>query len=282
VSPTQAVAADWDRGLTTILERCARRWSLHIGRLLPCGQSSRVFACTDQRGRAAVIKVVAHEAGAALEAAALRIWNGRGAPRLLGFAGEDGALLLERLRPGTHLPAGADAQAIQRVKGTLAGLHGCRPQRGHSFPSLVRFLDSYWDWVLADGQAGTAGLELLDQSRAAAAQLCRSAQQNVLLHGDFIDKNLLLGAGGFVAVDPIPRVGDPCSDVGFYAAYHPPASAIAARARAFGRAVGYDAERCARWAAVWAAGEAAETWRTDSAELQVWMRSAEARSLLEA
>lgn len=233
-------------------------------------------------GRDAVLKVVAHKAGAALEAAALRIWNGRGAPRLLGFAGEYSALLLERVRPGTHLPACADARAIQRVKGTLAGLHACRPQRGHPFLSLVRFLDSYWDWVLADGETGTAGLELLDQGRAAAVQLCRSAQETVLLHGDFIDKNLLLGAGGFVAVDPIPRVGDPCSDVGFFAAYHPPARRIAARARAFGRAVGYEAQRCARWAAVWAVGEAAETWRTDSAELQAWMRSPEARSLLEA
>jgi len=215
LSPTQPAAADWDRGLTTILERCARRWWLQIGDPFPSGQSSRVFACTDRRGRDAVLKVVAQEAGAALEAAALRIWNGRGAPRLLGFAARDGALLMERVRPGTHLPAGADAQAIDLVNGTLAGLHACRPQRGHSFPSLVRFLDRYWDRVLADGEAGTAGLELLDQSRAAAVRLCRSAEETVLLHGDFIDKNLLLGAGGFVAVDPIPRIGDPCSDVGF-------------------------------------------------------------------
>ena len=282
MSPTQAVAADWDRGLTTILERCARRWWLQIGEPLPCGQSARVFACRDRQGRDGVLKVAAHEAGATLEAAALRIWNGRGAPRLLGFAGEDGALLLERVRPGTQLPTGADAQAIRSVKGTLAGLHACPPHPGHSFPSLLRFLDSYWDWVLADGEAGTAGLELLDQSRAVAVRLCRSAQETVLLHGDFIDKNLLLGAGGFVAIDPTPSVGDPCSDVGFYAAYHPPASAVAARARAFGRALGYDTERCARWAAVWAVGEAAETWRADSAELQAWMRSREARLLLEA
>src|SRR5215472_8705786 len=146
MSPTQAVAADWDRGLTTILERCARRWWLQIGEPLPCGQSARVFVCTDRPGRDGVLKVAAHEAGATLEAAALRIWNGRGAPRLLGFAGDDGALLLERVRPGTQLPTGADAQAIQSVRETLAGLHACPPHPGHSFPILLRFLDSYWDW----------------------------------------------------------------------------------------------------------------------------------------
>src|SRR5262249_12530352 len=153
---------------------------------------------------------------------------------------------------------------------------------GHSFPSLLRFLDSYWDWVLADGEAGTAGLELLDQSRGVAGGLCPRGQGAGLLYGGFLDKNPPLRAGGFVAIDPTPSVGDPCSDVGFYAAYHPPASAVAARARAFGRALGYDTERCARWAAVWAVGEAAETWRADSAELQAWMRSREARLLLEA
>ena len=33
------------------------------------------------------------------------------------------------------------------------------------------------------------------------------------LHGDFLDKNLLLGTKGFLAIDPMPWVGDPCSDM---------------------------------------------------------------------
>jgi hypothetical protein len=45
-------------------------------------------------------------------------------------------------------------------------------------------------------------------------------------------------------------------------------------------AAGVDPERAARWAAVWAVGEATETWRDDSAELQEWIVSREASDLL--
>ena len=165
---------------------------------------------------------------------------------MISPSAKDGALLMERVRPGTHLPAGADAQAIDLVKGALAALHACRPQRGHSFPSLVRFLDRYWDWVLADGEAGTAGLELLGQSRAAAVRLCRSAEETVLLHGDFIDRTCCSERA--ISSPSIPSRGS---------VIHVRTSAfrrLTTRARAqsphelvpFGRAVGYDAERCAR------------------------------------
>jgi streptomycin 6-kinase len=48
--------------------------------------------------------------------------------------------------------------------------------------------------------------------------LCASAGQAVLLHGDFLDKNLLWRGVGYLGIDPIPCIGDPCADVGFFAA----------------------------------------------------------------
>lgn len=129
-------------------------------------------------------------------------------------------------------------------------------------------------------RGGTAGLRRLDHARRAARELCATTRAPVLLHGDFIDKNLLFDGNAYVAVDPIPRIGDPCSDVGFYAAYHPRAPAIARRARALAARCGLDAERSARWAAVWAVGEATETWRADSDALQAWVEGEEATRLL--
>jgi streptomycin 6-kinase len=102
----------------------------------------------------------------------------------------------------------------------------------------------------------------------------------VLLHGDFLDKNLLLGPAGYIAIDPMPRVGDPCAEVGFFAACHPPGGHIAARAHALAGRLGLDETRSARWAAVWAVGEACETWREDSDEVMAWVRSEEAARLL--
>jgi fructosamine-3-kinase len=59
-----------------------------------------------------------------------------------------------------------------------------------------------------------------------------ASDRAVLLHGDFLDKNALRSGTGYVAIDPIPWIGDPCSDVGFFAAGHPPPATILDRASA--------------------------------------------------
>jgi streptomycin 6-kinase len=97
--------------------------------------------------------------------------------------------------------------------------------------------------------------------------LSATSSTDVLLHGDFTDKNLLLDSNVYIVIDPIPMVGDPCSDVGFFAAYHPPASSALDCAAAIASALGYDELRAARWAAVWIVHQTCETWRTDSDEL---------------
>ncbi len=277
---------DWvDPGwLTTVpdrLDRCAGRWSLTIGERLGRGNTSRVFACVAADGRDLVVKLAPPEARPELEAAALRAWGGRGAVRLVDADPVAGALLLERLVPGTPLPPADDAAAIELVAPTLIALHAAPRDRASSFPTQLEFLDAWLSWVRRSAENGTAGLRLLDRAESAARGLCSDKTATVLLHGDFIDKNLLLHRGGCVAVDPLPRIGDPCSDVGFYSAYHPPARDIGRRARSLAVRCGLAQERAARWAAVWAVGEATETWRPDSDELQAWVESAEATQLLE-
>ena len=102
----------------------------------------------------------------------------------------------------------------------------------------------------ASGESGTAGVAMLDRATQSARQLDATTSGAVLLHGDFIDKNLVLGSDGYVALDPIPRIGDPCSDVGFYAAYHPPAQGIAERAVTVASRAELDTRRAMRWAAI--------------------------------
>jgi streptomycin 6-kinase len=214
------------------------------------------------------------------EAAALRHWAGRGAPRLLDYAPDLCALLIERITPGTPLPLGNDEAAISSVTGTLRALHSATLPDAHPFPTHAEFLEVWFGRARADAEMGAVGTRLLDYAREVATGLVASTSNQVLLHGDFIDKNLLLGPHGYLAIDPMPRSGDPCSDVGFYAAYHPPARWIAERARAFARAADLDPERAAQWAAMWAVGEATQTWREDSDELQEWVAGQEATALL--
>jgi streptomycin 6-kinase len=270
----------WLLMVPELIERCARRWRLSIGPRLGRGNTSRVFGCVDDQGRHVVLKLTPAETRPDLEAAALRAWDGHGAARLIDFAPDANALLLERVVPGTPLPSVDDEAATELAARPLMALHAARLGTADLFPTQLEFLDLWIDRVKRSGERGTAGLRLLDRARDAARALCADRTAVVLLHGDFIDKNLMLAEDGYVAIDPIPRLGDPCSDVGFYAAYHPPAGAIGHRARSLATRCRLDPERAARWATVWAVGEASETWRPDSDALQAWIEGREAASLL--
>lgn len=117
------------------------------------------------------------------------------------------------------------------------------------------------------------GLQRLDRVRAAAVRLCATANRIVLLHGDVLAKNLLWICKGYVAVDPIPRIGDSCLDVGFFASGHPPPIIILERATAIAAWMNLDPYRACQWTAIWAVLEAASTWQPDQAELEASLSS---------
>jgi streptomycin 6-kinase len=263
----------WLDRMPDLLAMAAARWGLRIAGPLEGGSLSCVHACTDADGTKLVLKLLPPHTPSEREAEALRLWNGQGAARLLGHDPAIGALLMERVTPGTSLPPGNDLEAIAEAGTALTVLHsGLIPGR-HPFPSLAEYVDEWLERVRRWTEPGTVGVGLLDDARRLAMQLCASATRAVLLHGDFIDKNLLLGPSGYVAIDPIPSIGDPCSDIGFFASYHPPARDITPRARALAARLGHDPDRAERWAFVFAIGGACETWRRDSEELQEWIRS---------
>jgi streptomycin 6-kinase len=122
----------------------------------------------------------------------------------------------------------------------------------------------------------------LGAARAAAMRLCATARQTVVLHGDFLDKNLLRNGARYVAIDPIPRVGDPCADVGFFAAGHWPATGILPRADAIAEQMGLDRHRAQRWAAVWTVLQTCHAWREDQSDLEACVASSEFEQLLRA
>lgn len=254
------------------LKRAASRWDLHVGSPLQGGFQSQVFACTDAQGTPLVLKLRSSDPRTANESDALRLWEGRGAVRLIDHDPTVGALLMERIVPGTPLPPGNEREAIAAAAQVLAHLHAARLPASHPFPALIEYVDEYLKWARAEAAPGTVGIELLEDSRPLAQHLCTTAGETVLLHGDFLDKNLLLGPAGYVAIDPMPSIGDPGADIGFFAAGRQPAGEISTRTRALAMSLGWDPDRAEQWALIWAIGEACETWRGDSDELQAWVK----------
>ena len=149
-----------------------------------------------------------------------------------------------------------------------------------SFDSFPTAFESYLDRTESEAEPDALGLRLLERATDSARRLAASTPYEVLLHGDFLDKNVLRSTVGWVAIDPMPRIGDPCADIGFFAAAHPPASDISSRARKLAELMGQDPDRAERWAAVWAVGQGCETWRSDSMDLQAWLMSDELDDLL--
>jgi streptomycin 6-kinase len=274
-------------------QRAVAAWGLRLGARLSGGYSgARLYTCVDHAGAALVLKLSspddvgggrARAVKAGLEAAALRVWHGHGAAAVRAFDAVSGALLLERIVPGTHLSHGNPEEGARVAAEVLAALHGAGVDAAWEFAHLADWFDTLIGFgtpVHEREEPDALGWGYLDVARAAGVDLCAERGSRVLLHGDFLNKNLLLGPTGYVAVDPLPMLGDPCCDVGFFAASYQPATHVVPVARLAAARLGYDPTRAERWAAVWAVNEARETWRPDYEALASWVASRECAELL--
>ena len=127
--------------------RVVSEWGLRLGARLTGGHSGAwLYACVDEAGAKLVLKLsppdecaggLARAASSALEAAALRVWHGRGVATFRAFDDVTGALLLERIVPGTHLPQSDPEEGWGFAAEVLALLHGVGVDPAWEFPNLA-------------------------------------------------------------------------------------------------------------------------------------------------
>ncbi|MBB6034313.1 phosphotransferase [Phytomonospora endophytica] len=262
------------------LRACELRWNLEGSRGLDGGCRADVFAAgvAGGGGGEVVVKLVNPPTEARAEAAALSAFAQTGAVvRLIDGDFTVGALLLERIRPGTPLPAGNDEEATEVAADLLTKLHRAAVPTSFPFATLAETYPAREAQALTDNaferraraepERGKAGLVRLAAAGSTAMELCAGTDRPVLLHGDFVDKNILRTRDGHLAVDPSPQTGDPHCDIGFFAAYHPPATAILQRAGAIAARMGLDGHRARRWASVWTVHQSCQAWRVDQGAL---------------
>jgi streptomycin 6-kinase len=277
---------EWQAGVPTSLARAVERWSLELGDQIEGGALGHVRGCTGPGGEDLVLKVSPPFANPIYEAGALAHWGGRGAAKLVAWDEDIGALLLERIRPGTYLmerdrSAPDDELAVAAAADALVAMQAVPPPAEGSFPSFEEKLRWWLDYAASYSEPGAAGTPMLSLFEQVALSLDRTAERKTLAHGDFVAKNLLLGPdGGYVAVDPLPFIGDTCSDIGQFTAYHSPVETVVPRACAIAEATSNDPGRAAEWAAVWMVFQACETWREDSDDVQAWVVGDECHHLL--
>jgi len=241
--------------LAPVVARChelARRWRVDLGDVFETESSLIVYG--RREGEPVVLKVVKAPGDEWRSGEVVSAFGGRGMVRALEHV--DGAVLLERLVPGTALveltKRGRDDEATEIVADVIASMSpGVAPA---GVPS-VRDWARGFDWYLKSGDAQIP-TSRVSRARAIYLALCDTQGPTRLLHGDLQHYNILFDRGhGWVAIDPKGVVGEVAYEVG--AALRNPGecpevfadrAVIESRVAAFASRLGVDVDRLLRWA----------------------------------
>ena len=206
----------WLKRLPTIIAVCAERWALTVGTAFEPLSYNWVAPAERTTGERAVLKIGFPTRELMSEIDALRRFDGRGSTRLLAWDRENGALLLERLEPGTPLSTiGDDDDATAIAAAVMRDLWRPAPAE-HNFPTAA-------DWgrgfarlrARFDGGTGPLPEQLVSRAESLFAGLLASAAPSVLLHGDLHHDNILAARRRpWLAIDPKGLIGESAYEAG--------------------------------------------------------------------
>ena len=163
---------------------------------------------TTAEGEPAVLKVQRPHREDEHEAAALELWDGEGAIRLLDHDPDEHALLLERCVPGTPVSAVGQEAALDVFVTLLPRLW--KPA-GAPFRTLAAEAAWWADSLEATWERFARPFErrLLDAALEALTELPRTQGEQVLLHQDLHADNVLSAQREpWLAIDPKPLSGE--------------------------------------------------------------------------
>ncbi len=211
-----AAGDEWLADLPRRLGDLAQRWEIEIQ---PPFALSYNYVAPARRadGSEAVLKVGYPGPELFSELGALAAFDGHGINRLLASDPAQGAMLLERLRPGIPLAELADDAAATRIAGqVMRQLWVPAPEKAEVFPTTTK-------WGLGfqrlrrtfDGGCGPFPQDLVSHAERLFADLLASSAPAVLLHGDLHHWNILSAERApWLALDPKGVLGEPCYEIG--------------------------------------------------------------------
>lgn len=211
---------EWLRGLPQLVAECAERWSLtvlpHFEPLTYNYVAPAVRADGRSDGGEAVLKLGVPNPEFTCEPVALGLFAGRGSVRLLEAEPERGALLLERLRPGTMLETVEDDElATMYAAQVMRQLRVSAPDDS-TLPTVARWAGGL-DRLRArfDGGTGPLPPALFERAERLFAELSASSAAPVVLHGDLHHGNIVSAEREpWLAIDPKGLIGEPAYETG--------------------------------------------------------------------
>lgn len=276
---------DWLRRLPELRRECERRWHIRVG--APFELSYNYVAAAERAdGTPVVLKMGVPNPELFSEMEALQLYEGRGIARLLEADRAQGAMLLERLMPGTPLyevAAADDDQATRLAAEVMQALwRPVPPEKQAAFPTAAQWAEGLNRLRVAfDGGTGPFPTALVEQAERLFADLLAEPGEPVLLHGDLHHANILRDGddGGWRAVDPKGLLGDPAFEAAALLRNPPGSPLVAARAARrvaiIAEVTGLPRGRLAGWG--YAGAVLASAWAVeDGTDPSPWLSAAEA------
>jgi streptomycin 6-kinase len=198
-----AAQAEWLARAPGLAAEWAAAWRLRLGEPYAVGAAGYVVRADRADGTPAVLKLVHPHRETEHEAAALELWDGDGAVRLLDRDAEGLALILERCEPGTFL-AGAGAEVALDVFVDLLP----RLWKPAAVPFRPLAEEAAW-WLESLEAAEDRDGELRDAAANALRELSGGQGEQVLVHQDLHGENVLAAQREpWLAIDPKPLLGE--------------------------------------------------------------------------
>jgi len=213
--------------LPALIAEASQRWGLTD--VQPSPNLSYNFVAFANRGEEQVVlKMSVPNREAKSEMAALRLFDGEGACRLIDSDKRRCWMLLERLQPGTMLSTLEDdeeathiavdvMQKIWRPMEPASSL----PVFPQGAPRLHNFIQLS-DWFhglrrlrkMFKGGTGPLNEKLVERVELSVKDFFIENHKPVLMHGDFHHFNILSSERGWLIIDPKGVIGPACYEVG--------------------------------------------------------------------
>ncbi|MGB9753973.1 aminoglycoside phosphotransferase family protein [Roseiflexus castenholzii] len=246
----------WLAQLPSLLEILAESWSLTILPPFPNLTYHYVAPAIRDHDEPVILKVGVPNPELTAEIEVLRWYDGRGCARLIATDEARGALLIERLLPGTPLRDLEPDDSTILIAAEIMR-HIWRPAPAeHQFPTTAAWGKGFVRMRRTfNGGSGPFPSALTDAAERLYAELDASSAPSVVLHGDLHQENVLTAQRApWLAIDPKGVVGEPAYEVGALLRNPPswrtPAELerlMARRIDLLAETLGFERERIAGW-----------------------------------
>ncbi len=199
---------DWLERVPELVQEYVDRWELELGDPYVQGAAGYAVRADLPDGTEAVLKLVYPHREAEHEAAALAVWDGHGAVRLLDSHADGRAMLIERCERGTLLAATDAETALDVLTGLLPRLW---KNVTEPFQRLEDEVAVWIEEIPRDWERAGRPIErpLVDEVAEMLHELASSQDGQVLLHQDLHTDNVLAAEREpWLVLDPKPLIGE--------------------------------------------------------------------------